>query len=135
MCVCVCVFVHCLDHYVYIMCICPLLFLTEAEVLMELFLQCYYVLKFEKQTEILGCLTDLHTWHYFQFKLTSKLEISWYLKFQMTLPPQAEEVSEHVLILLILPSLNMVEKFPNFQSKTLENVNTVIDLLKLLPNS
>ena len=29
----------------------------------------------------------------------------------------------------------MVENFPNFQSKTLENVNTVIDLLKLLPNN
>ena len=86
--------------YKYKTAIPPLLSLTEAKVLMELFLQCYYVLKFEKQTEILVCLTDLHTWHYFQFKLTSKLEISWYLKFQMTLPPQAEEVSEHVLILL-----------------------------------
>ena len=86
--------------YEYKTAIHPLLAFTEAKVLMELFLQCYYVLKFEKQTEILGCLTDLHTWHYFQFKLTSKLEISWYLKFQMTLPPQAEEVSEHVLILL-----------------------------------
>ena len=115
--------------------IAPLLALTEAKVLMDLFLQCYYVLKSEKQTELLGCLTDLHTWHYFHFKLTSNLEISWYLKFQMALPPQAEEVAKHVLILLILPSLNRVEKLPTFQSKTLENVNTVIDLLKLLPNS
>ena len=78
----------------------PVLAFTEAKVLMELFLQCYYVLKSEKQTELLGCLTDLLTSHYFQFKLTSKLEIFWYLKVQMTVPPQAEEVAEHVLILL-----------------------------------
>ena len=73
---------------------------TEAKDLIELFLQCYYVLKSEKQTELLGCLTDLNIWHYFQFKLTSKLEISWYVKFSMAVPPQAEEVSEHVLLLL-----------------------------------
>ena len=78
----------------------PLLAFIEAKDLMELFLQCYYVLKFEKQTEILGCLTDLHIWHYFQFNLTSNLEISWYVTFSMAVPPQADEVSEHVLLLL-----------------------------------
>ena len=36
-----------------------------------LILQCYYVLKFEHQKKILGCLTDLGVWYYFGLELSS----------------------------------------------------------------
>ena len=70
---------------------------TESPLyLLELFLQCYYVMKFEGTRRILGCLTDLETWHYFGLELNnSKLDVKFYYRLVMTLPAQADEMSKH----------------------------------------
>ena len=75
--------------------------LTNISHLLELFLQCYYVMKYEKQYRILGCLTDLIVWHYFalQLSIVGRLEIVQYTKLEMTLPPQETEVSQHLAML------------------------------------
>lgn len=53
--------------------------------LIELFLQTFYVMKYENTSEVIGCLTDLRTWHY--FKLISihsqYITISWYHKVEL----------------------------------------------------
>ena len=55
-----------------------LLSMVEITHLVELLLQCYYVVKFEQQSSILGCLTDLNSWHYIKLRrnrATCKLEV------------------------------------------------------------
>lgn len=66
--------------------------------LMELFLQCHYCLRWENRTEVVGCLTDLISWHYFEFKLNARnsMTISWYWKVEMSMPPTESEVLTHL---------------------------------------
>lgn len=56
---------------------------TEPSFLIELCLQAHYIMRYERRSEIIGCLTDLYTWHYFKFELHSsqKLEVKWYSRF------------------------------------------------------
>lgn len=71
--------------------------------LMELFLQCFYVIKYEALSEIIGCLTDLHSWHYFSLKKIekgNKMIVEGYSKITMSMPPKGEEMTEHFLLLL-----------------------------------
>ena len=73
----------------------------ESKHLMELFLQCYYTLKFENQAKLLGCLTDLHCWHYFGLtRNKSKLKVTFYSRLDMTLPPEQTELASHVSFLM-----------------------------------
>jgi hypothetical protein len=75
--------------------------LIEVKYLLELFLQCYYVMKYEKTTTIIGCITDLIIWHFFKLQLStvSRLEIMQYTRLQTKLPPQETDVSNHLAIL------------------------------------
>ena len=78
-----------------------LLDFVESKHLMELFLQCYYVLKFENQSKLLGCLTDLHCWHYFGLtRNNSKLKVTFYSRLDMTLPPEQTELASHLSFLM-----------------------------------
>lgn len=55
--------------------------MIDPKFLIELFMQAYYVMRYEKQKMVLACLTDLFCWYYFMLKLTdSKLEVVWYHK-------------------------------------------------------
>lgn len=70
--------------------------------LMELFLQCLYVMKYEGLSEIIGCLTDLHAWHYFSFKKSesNKMILERCSIMTMTMPPNDKEITEHYSLLL-----------------------------------
>lgn len=76
--------------------------ILDGRHLIELILQCFYVVRYEKQEKIMGCLTDLINWHYFEFclKLDGKLEITKYFRIIMDLPAKGEEMSSHVHVLL-----------------------------------
>lgn len=75
---------------------------VDGKHLIELFLQCFYTIRYEKQKEIVGCLTDLINWHYFHFhlKLDGTLEITKYSILYMDLPAKKEDISSHVHMLL-----------------------------------
>lgn len=78
-----------------------LLNFVDIKHLMELFLQCYYTLKFENQSKILGCLTDLHCWHYIGLRRNnSKLKVTFYSKLNMSLPPKQIEMADHFSFLM-----------------------------------
>ena len=67
------------------------LHLVQPKFLLELFLQCYYTMKYGKQRTLLACLTDLNTWHYFKLKLSNgKLEGLSYSTLYMHLRPLSE---------------------------------------------
>ncbi len=85
--------------------------LVESSQLIELLLQAYYELRYSKKAKsLIGCLTDLFTWHYFKLTLTdtdNKLQISWYYKLTLrmpcTIPEQnitENELEQHVIFLL-----------------------------------
>ena len=80
----------------------PTIQLIEMKHLLELFIQCYYVMKFEKTTKIIGCITNLVTWHFFKVQLStvSRLEIMQYTKLMTELPPKDTNVSDHLEILI-----------------------------------
>ena len=65
--------------------------LVEPKYLIEVFLQAYYVMQYEKLKELLACLTDLTTWHYFKLTFANHtLEIEAHAKVRMVLPLPAE---------------------------------------------
>jgi len=78
-----------------------LLGLVETKDLMELFLQCYYTLKSENQSSILGCLTDLISWHYICLtRNMSKLKVTFYRRLQMDMPPGKTQIASHLSFLV-----------------------------------
>ena len=79
-----------------------LLDMVDIKHLIELLLQCYYVLKYEKQSDIMGCLTDLVTWHYIGLNRNKdgKLKVTFYCKLSMKMPPNKTEMSTQFLFLL-----------------------------------
>ena len=79
----------------------PLLGIVETKDLMELFLQCYYTLKSENQSSILGCLTDLTSWHYIHLtRDMSKLKVTFYCRLQMDMPPSKTQIASHLSFLV-----------------------------------
>ena len=79
-----------------------LLDMVDIKHLIELLLQCYYVLKYEKQSDIMGCLTDLVTWHYIGLNRNKdgKLKVTFYCKLSMKKPPNQTEMLTQFLFLL-----------------------------------
>ena len=76
--------------------------MVESKHLVELLLQCYYELKYEKQSDIMGCLTDLVTWHYIRLNRNEdgKLHGKCYCNLSMEMPPTQTEMSTQLLFLL-----------------------------------
>ncbi len=79
-----------------------LLHFVDIKHLVQLLLECYYVLKFENLSVILGCLTDLVTWHYIALRRndTGRLEVIYYYKWSMSIPPSSIEMSHHLSFLI-----------------------------------
>ena len=75
--------------------------MVETKDLMELFLQCFYTLKSENQSSILGCLTDLISWHYICLtRDPSKLKVTFYCKQKMGIPPGKTQIANHLSFLV-----------------------------------
>ncbi len=76
--------------------------LINMKNLLELFLQCYYVMKYEKTPRIIGCLTDLVNWHFFKLQLSvaGRLEVVQYTMLVTTLSPKETDILQHLAILL-----------------------------------
>lgn len=73
---------------------------VPLKVTMELLLQCYYVLQSEGLSDILGCITDLNTWHYIALgkNATNKkyIDVKFYHPIIMEFQPTEEEVKSHL---------------------------------------
>ena len=69
--------------------------MVQPKALIEVFMQAYYTMKYEKLKTLLACLTDLQTWHYFKLTLSNgKLEglsSSTLLTHLIPLPEQSTE--------------------------------------------
>lgn len=88
--------------YMYKLAINPLVSMVDTKHLIELFLQCHYMIKYEGISRVLGCLTDMVTWHYFELTLNDsrKVDILWCFTFKMTLPAQKKEIENQLSFLV-----------------------------------
>ena len=70
--------------------------------LLELFLKCYYVMKYEKTSRIMGCLSDLVCWHFFELQLNivGRMEVIQYTRLSTAMPPENTDVSKHLAMLM-----------------------------------
>lgn len=80
------------------------LLLVDPSQLIELLLQAHYTMRYEDTSTIIGCLTDLMTWHYFKLTMNKshKLTILWYHKLFMDIPPSTtkEQLQTHLAFVL-----------------------------------
>ena len=78
----------------------PIVHLDPARVnncdLVEALLRAYYCLRFYKVSQMIHCLTDLLTWHYFKVNTSAdKLNIEWWHRIDHSFPLNVEMVTEH----------------------------------------